>query len=78
MTKPFIKYRSNMRDAKFASKPERGAAPAYSPWCQLTTFQFGKCFTILQCDSFYRFLATAVQLTAVLKPSMQNVIVSYT
>jgi hypothetical protein len=47
MTKPFIKDRSNMRDAKFASKPERGA---YRPCCQLTTFQFGKCFAILQCE----------------------------
>jgi hypothetical protein len=49
MTKPFFEDHSFMLDANFASKPERGAAPAQRRCCQLTTFQFGKCFAILQC-----------------------------
>jgi hypothetical protein len=49
MTNPFIDDQSVMQDANFASKPEQGVAPARRPCCQLTTFQFGKCFAILQC-----------------------------
>jgi hypothetical protein len=48
MTKPFIEDHSVMKDANYASKPERGATVAHRQCCQLTTFQFGKCFAILQ------------------------------